>query len=123
MPVFSPTLYDLLKSKITIHAVPSCSFPPRGGLASKDIAENWAQLITCLCTGSACDSLVMVPGLVPSSFIIWSQKTLFRFIKKKGSQHVCMSLSQQKDDYIQIISPERTPGHKCPTQCIGEKTF
>lgn len=115
---------DLLNSKIMLHAVPSCSFPPRGNWASKDTAESWAQLIPRLCTGSACDILMMVPSFTPPSFILWGQNTLFLLIKKKGSQHTSMSLPEQDpEDFIQPSAPKTHLGPKHPMQDIGKEAF
>lgn len=103
--------------------IPSCSFPPRD-LASKEPAENWPELISCFCTGSACDNLVTVPSLVPG-FIVWGQKILFLFIsiyqeKKKikaARTHTCHSSNRMLN--MPVISSESTPTHKHPTQYMG----
>lgn len=97
IPVLSLAPCDLLNSKITLHTVPSCSSPPRGSWASEDTPENGAQLIPCLCTGSACDIPTMVPSSAPPSFILWGQNTLCLLIKEKRQPaHIHVTHSPSK---------------------------
>lgn len=93
-------------SKIMLHTVPPCSFPPRG--SKKDTVETWAQLIMCLCTGSACDILTVV------SSIIHPSASEHPVSPQRQPSHTHVTPSARSWCLYTVVSSETTPWTQTP---------